>query len=446
MKSKGLFITVCISLVLTFPAAHGVFAASGAVIMTPASDSAYVIQGNDLSGLSGLDITVNYDPSSVSSPKITQGSLVAGALSAVNVSKPGTMRLAIVRTSEIKGTGTVATVSFTRLKSTGADIRSLSASGLSEQGRAVPVASSFVNSTKTGNGAANSDTGGQTGAEAQGNSADQTAGTGGSANALTRQEENSTAGAAQNASSSGTTGAGVLLVPITIPTEGRTTQPAGEKAAPEGVLPETEQAPAQERVTVAKAEKPDTRIREPEKKKVPAYQSILEKFREYKGEKTLKSLIALFNTDRIPQDPPLVLSDGKTTVKMTIELDSKGENNNFLLEGVTLVSLTSNEKNQWVAELLPDKRTWESAVNLPKGHQLSVMPLTVAPPMDVNIDRSSAKLTEADFKLFLKERGTAKAPRFDLNGDGKRDYIDEYIFTANYISQQHRKVPQKGMR
>ncbi len=413
--------------------------------MTPASDSAYVIQGNDLSGLSGLDITVNYDPSSVSSPKITQGGLVGGALSAVNVSKPGTMRLAIVRTSEIKGNGTVATVSFTRLKSTGADIRSLSASGLSEQGRTVPVSSSFVNAMKTGDGAANSDTGGQTGAEAQGGSAAQTAGTGGSTNAPAQQKENSTAGSSQDASSSGTTGAGVLLVPVTLPTEGKTTQPGGEKPAPEGAQPEKEQAPEQERVTVAKAEKPDIRIHEPEKKKVPAYQSILEKFREYKGQKTPESLIALFKTDMMPQDPPLVLSDGKTTVKMIIELDSKGENNNFLLEGVSLVSLT-NKENQWVAELLPDKRTWESAVILPKGHQLSVMPLTVAPPMDVNIDRSSGKLTEADFKLFLKEQGTAKAPRFDLNGDGKRDYIDEYIFTANYISQQHRKDTPKGIR
>lgn len=63
------------------------------------------------------------------------------------------------------------------------------------------------------------------------------------------------------------------------------------------------------------------------------------------------------------------------------------------------------------------------------------IPLTVAPaiPAESKIGKKG-KLTEADFILFLKERGTEKAPRFDLNGDGKRDYLDDYIFTANFIA------------
>jgi hypothetical protein len=42
-------------------------------------------------------------------------------------------------------------------------------------------------------------------------------------------------------------------------------------------------------------------------------------------------------------------------------------------------------------------------------------------------------MTEEDFNRYLKERETAKSPQFDLNIDGKRDYLDDYIFTANYL-------------
>jgi hypothetical protein len=60
------------------------------------------------------------------------------------------------------------------------------------------------------------------------------------------------------------------------------------------------------------------------------------------------------------------------------------------------------------------------------------VPITVTPAAKVDL-LSPGKVTEADFDLFLKERGTEKAPRFDLNGDGRRDYVDDYIFTANYL-------------
>ena len=60
--------------------------------------------------------------------------------------------------------------------------------------------------------------------------------------------------------------------------------------------------------------------------------------------------------------------------------------------------------------------------------------VTVLPKVNVDMDKSG-KLTEADFMLFLKERGDVKNPKGDLNGDGKRDYQDDYIFAGNYILQ-----------
>ncbi len=187
---------------------------------------------------------------------------------------------------------------------------------------------------------------------------------------------------------------------------------------------------------------------EPEQKKFKMYPSILERFKEFKGEKTPKALMALFNMPdkEAKQDPPIVLSNGKATVKIVLKLDSKGNNNNFLLDGVSLVSLKNKEKDFWILELLPDSGSYEATVSVPRDNQLFVIPLTVAPPMDGNIGPFANRLREVDFKLYLKEKGTVKAARFDLNKDGVRNYIDDYIFTANYLVQRSTGTTQPSSR
>jgi len=145
----------------------------------------------------------------------------------------------------------------------------------------------------------------------------------------------------------------------------------------------------------------------------------------------------------VKQDPPIVLSNGKATMKIVVELDPKGKDNNFLLDGASLVSLKNKEKNFWIIELLPDPKTIEATISVPRDNQWYVIPLIVAPPLNANSDLPASRLTEADFKLYLKEKGTVKGARFDLNKDGRRDYIDDYIFTANYIVQRDSPTKQE---
>jgi hypothetical protein len=53
-------------------------------------------------------------------------------------------------------------------------------------------------------------------------------------------------------------------------------------------------------------------------------------------------------------------------------------------------------------------------------------PLTVVPPA------GAVTGNKADFAAFLKDSGV-QAPKFDLNGDGRHDYLDDYVYTAHYL-------------
>jgi hypothetical protein len=167
--------------------------------------------------------------------------------------------------------------------------------------------------------------------------------------------------------------------------------------------------------------------------------SVLERFREYQGEQSPKNLIALFKSAIAGnrQEPTFALSDGKTIVKVFVDLPETGKAApNFALIDAKLVSLKKSSDSAWVVEVLPNKGTFDAAVIVLEDGKTVKLPLTVAPPLsaDAKIGKGGV-LSEADFISFMKERGTGKAPRFDLNGDGKRDYIDDYIFTANFLAK-----------
>lgn len=70
---------------------------------------------------------------------------------------------------------------------------------------------------------------------------------------------------------------------------------------------------------------------------------------------------------------------------------------------------------------------------MPQDNVLVVFPLTLVPKASPEVGKKKG-LDEAAFNAFLSERGTSERPKFDLNNDGKRDYIDDYIYTANYIA------------
>jgi hypothetical protein len=165
-----------------------------------------------------------------------------------------------------------------------------------------------------------------------------------------------------------------------------------------------------------------------------SYKSVLQFFREFKGEKVAKGLIALFAEGAVPnftQEPPIALSDGITVVKLTLNLKPSGtEAPKFILQGASVKQLSSEGEEQvaWTIDALPKKGVYDAKLTVINGQNIMEFPLVVAPPVGPLVPKAK-KFTEADFTLYL-----AKPAKFDLNKDEKFDSLDDYIFTANYIA------------
>lgn len=181
-------------------------------------------------------------------------------------------------------------------------------------------------------------------------------------------------------------------------------------------------------------EKPVLKPQKPENANITSYKGTLENFRAYKGKKSPANLIALFNKNIAPtirQEPALAPSDGKTLVKILTKLETTDDKlPNFALNGAKLISLNrDNASFTWIIEVLPQANIMQSSLTILTDSDRIEYPLTLAPPI------KGVSPSEADFVVFLKDSGAA-TPKRDLNGDAKHDYLDDFIYTANYLMRK----------
>ena len=199
---------------------------------------------------------------------------------------------------------------------------------------------------------------------------------------------------------------------------------------------------------VLSTEKPSSPASSPVKKRAGARKgkkvyrppAVLERFRDYRGERTPAAFMALFaqqQTIGFRQDPPVVLSDGKAVVRLRfISTPEREDISDVALSGGRVLAAMKDPEatNTWIIEAVPGKGTYEMAMALLQREVLMVFPVAVAPPVNIDLNKSG-DVTEEDFQIFLHDRGTPASPHFDLNGDGIRDFRDDYLFTANYLAQ-----------
>jgi len=214
---------------------------------------------------------------------------------------------------------------------------------------------------------------------------------------------------------------------------------AGESAAAVTTI-EPVSTPSEPREQVAVQKVP-----EPPAPPAPPVPSVLERFRTFEGERTVKNLIALFDRSafgNFSQDPTVAIADGQTVVRVSLSKLSGDKAPNFAFTSARYVSLTNGADGSWLVSVKPDKKVVKASISMLLNDTTQEFPLAVTPKTRVDLIKPG-EVTEADFQLFLKDRGTADAPKYDLNGDGKRDYVDDYIFTANYLVQREKAMSKE---
>jgi hypothetical protein len=89
------------------------FGNGASVAIVPLGGGEYVVQGNNLAGVAGMDLTVSYDRANVSSPTVIPGDLISGTTFASNTDLPSAIKIAfIIFPNTISGTGQIAKISF----------------------------------------------------------------------------------------------------------------------------------------------------------------------------------------------------------------------------------------------------------------------------------------------------------------------------------------------
>lgn len=377
--------------------------ASSTLTIAPSSEGVYELQGVGMDSVAAMDITVSYDSTSLTNPRVTQGSLISGAMLAVNDLTPGQVRLGIIRSTAVTGTGSIASITFDRTGSGAGKILSLSATFSNVKGKSVPVLVQVTNA-----------------ADETVVAADQGAAT----------TSGSSSASAVEAGTTGATLGGVLVQP-------GATDPGQQKeeivTASTTTEPETTGA---EQATASSREASGMTLAANQPRGIPLTNSVLDRFREYRGERTVKALVALFEGNDAAagfrQEPKVVLSDGKAVARVIfIDKTQGGARPDFALRSARLISMKRDvtRPDTWVAEVKPDKGASSANVVVAINGALRDFPLTVAPKAAQD-PKAPGKITKKSFSLYLSGKGR------DLNRDGKRDYIDDYIYAANYVAAQ----------
>jgi hypothetical protein len=91
--------------------------AMGTVIAS--GNGTFVIQGNAMANIAGIELNATYDSTSLGTPSVSQGSLIPDAMLVANTKTLGAIKIAIISVKSISGSGPIATVSFASHAGTG---------------------------------------------------------------------------------------------------------------------------------------------------------------------------------------------------------------------------------------------------------------------------------------------------------------------------------------
>jgi hypothetical protein len=168
--------------------------------------------------------------------------------------------------------------------------------------------------------------------------------------------------------------------------------------------------------------------------------SVLQLFKDFRGERGLKAYVALFNPPprrTYSQEPPVALSDGKTPVRVTLPAfpGSAGVPDVALFDA-RLVHLGRGEGSDWVITAIPNEGSWNARLIVKGAAKLMEIPLVTAPPV-----KMPKEITEGTFlpeldRFASRQRGSAQGEDVTTG-----NFYFAYVFTANYLATAQRRTP-----
>ncbi|MDD2366249.1 MAG: hypothetical protein PHN84_08805 [Desulfuromonadaceae bacterium] len=423
-KMNSLTIYTLLTLLLCSSPAFG-----GAILsINTIGDKSYSIQGSNMDGVSGIQLEISYDTSSLKAPNVVQGGLVSGAMIAANTSIPGKIIIAIISTKSFSGNGQIANITFAT--KTGNGKLTIDSSNIIDSNGS-PVTS--LNSDAVENNQTISTTETSTPSNiALSNSPQQPQ----------EVKPSPINQGTQTISTPIQTYLGTVTLPAINTPEQETPEPSVTV-----ITTSDNEAGSTSSKTEPVHEKVSSKIDETKPNETPqyiVYKGIIDRFKNYGSDKNLSNVIKLFEKkvcQIAQQNPQIMVSDGKNSAILTIDLPPRiSTSPNFAVNNGKLVSFYKDEKTKgrWTAEVLPTIASSMSTLTIIAGVEEFECPITVTQPLN-----DSISLDEKGWNRFITEIGPAESPLHDLNSDGVRDYKDEFIFVANYLLNTSIKPKQE---
>lgn len=410
---------------------------AASINIVPLGATTYSIRATDLQDSAGIELSVLYDKDALENPVVTYGALTAGAMPAQNVTVPGSVRIVFITTGAIKGTGELAAISFVSKGKAQAWQPKLSPSPsvFAADGSQLAVQLSPISSQPPPSEAETTSTGSTTITATTGN-------TTGIASSLT----------ASTAIQSGTT----LVSNITLPASGDQSshdrkdvvrqEPTYQNPPSEPVAGVTGSAPTPSQADVAPVVVPtvDNTAGTRTLSALKSVQSVPERFRTYKDARTIKQFVALFDPNALHaagfvQTPDIIVTDGKSLVTVSIELANSVDTPSFSLKGANMKSIRQVTGSLWELDAVPQKDKSDVRLSIVLKGERAEIPLVAVPPINQK-GADLLSLSDAALDALLAKPSATGKPAFDVNSDGKQDYLDDYILVAHWLLKQKPQV------
>ncbi len=400
------------------------------ITLSPAGDSAFILQGGGLQGIAVLDLEIGYDPALMTSPQAERGGLIpTDAIFNFNPSTPGQIRLFIRMGSRaVSGSGTLATLRFSRLtETTPASIRSLTANLVSV--KATPVLASVQIFSRAAV------------VESPPESAPSATVAAPIPPTQNSDELENRTVAVRNSAKGVVSGGEVAVAgSISVPGTQADKEPERQEKREVSVAAKTDvEPPASEVGTLSESgtesagASPAKAVQPPQ---ITVYRAVSERFKDFVGPWTADGITGLFQPEAgqlVRQEPVVAFSDGVAAVTLRVTLPaSVREMPRFSLRNATLLTLEQSDDGVWSIGVKPHKGSIDASITvLSDGSELHY-PLVVVPLLDpAALSRNGIPTVSLADIFSRRKAGSSSA--MDLNGDGRKDYLDDFILSAHYF-------------